>query len=368
MSENQPTRRLGRGLNALLGGGAPAHELASHQPQGELRHILVNEISRNPFQPRKDFDAEALGELASSIREHGILQPILVREVDGGFQLIAGERRWQAAQKAGLSTVPCRVVDVIDKTACEFALEENLKRKDLNDLEKAQAFRDYLSHFECTIDELARQLSMSRSSVSNMLRLLELPDPVKNALHAGKISAGHARALLPLEQADQLALSGRIQAESLSVRKTEAAVRELLGRAQPQYAEQIADEPVLASQQFEAASEHEQHHTQVATTHHNHVGEGGQSMWTGEPPSPEQGHAYVEQQPLEGETLSIASARDEAEELRTNHILSLEQQLTDLFGVKVQIKLKSKEDGFIVIPFSSNSEFERILKTARRAG
>lgn len=323
MSEFQPPRRLGRGLNALMGAGVPAHEEVTGSDVGELHHIPVGNISRNPFQPRKDFDAESLAELASSVKEHGILQPLLVREADGGFQLIAGERRWQAAQKAGLATVPCRVVDVIDKTACEFALEENLKRKDLNDLEKAEAFKAYLAHFECSADELAKQLSMSRSAVSNILRLLELPDSVKNALHAGKLSAGHARALLPLEQADQLALAGRIQAESLSVRKTESLVREILGRPQPaaeaeKTAEVVSDQP---------ASEETQ-------------------------------------QP----TLSLEAAREEADELRTNHVISLEQQLTDLFGVKVQIKLKSKENGFIVIPFNSNTEFERILTTARRAG
>jgi len=225
-----PQRRLGRGLSALLGGGAPAHEESTQELNAELRNIPTSQLTRNPFQPRKQFDPESIGELASSLKEHGILQPILVREISGGFQIIAGERRWQAAQKAGLTTIPCRVVDVIDKTACEFALEENLKRKDLNDLEKAQAFRDYIDQFHCSIEELSKQLSMKRSTVNNMLRLLDLPDPIKNALNSGRLTAGHARALLPLPQADQLELSSRIQAEQLSVRQTEATVKKMLGR------------------------------------------------------------------------------------------------------------------------------------------
>lgn len=312
-------RRLGRGLSALLGGGAPAHEERDELPgNAELRHLPVGSISRNPFQPRKQFDPESLGELASSIKEHGVLQPLIVREVEGGFQLVAGERRWQAARKAGLASVPCRVVDVIDKTACEFALEENLKRKDLNDLEKGQAFRDYLDQFECTVEELSKQISMSRSAVSNMLRLLELPDPVKNALHAGRISAGHARALLPLEEGDQLALCGRIQAETLSVRRTETLVRELLHRTP-------ADD--------------------------DNTPDGTRSS----------GEATTDTPPGDAaETLPLVDER-------TNHVNSLEEQLRDLFGVKVQIKLSGKDSGQIVIPFASNMEFERILKTARRS-
>ncbi|MFO1092342.1 MAG: ParB/RepB/Spo0J family partition protein [Planctomycetaceae bacterium] len=226
-------RRLGRGISALLGGGPQAAEAIASgaDAQLELRHVGVEQIERSPFQPRQDFDADSLNELAASIREHGVLQPLLVRELDGGFQLVAGERRWQAAKSAGLATVPCRVIDVIDKTACELALEENLKRKDLNDLEKAHAFRRYIDHFQCTVDELAKQLSMSRSTVSNILRLLDLPEPIQHAVQSGKISAGHARALLSLENlAQQLELCGRIQAEGLNVRQTEAAAKELCSR------------------------------------------------------------------------------------------------------------------------------------------
>ena len=360
MSELQPTRRLGRGLNALLGGGVPAHDEINREEHAELRLLPVGQITRNPQQPRQHFDQESLGELASSIREHGVLQPLIVRAIENGFQLVAGERRWQAAQKAGLQTVPCRVVDVIDKTACEFALEENLKRKDLNDLEKAQAFRDYLDQFECTVDELAKQLSMSRSSVSNMLRLLELPKPVKNALHSGKISAGHARALLPLDEADQLALNGRIQAESLSVRQTEKEVRTLLGRPQPQAAAP-APETVAQPQADQV----------VADTAPQEFGDAAPAQEPVVAASTD--YAPAEQPSFEtdgdgaSETISIESARSDEEELRTNHVSSMEEQLSAAFGVKVQIKLKSKESGFVVVPFSSNAEFERILNLARRA-
>ncbi|MBT5019432.1 MAG: ParB/RepB/Spo0J family partition protein, partial [Planctomicrobium sp.] len=140
MSDEQavtPNRRLGRGLSALLGSNTPApiEQSGDQKAIGELSYLPISQVVRNPFQPRKHFEQESLGELAASIKEHGVIQPVIVRDFEGAYQLIAGERRWQAAQKAGLTTIPCRIVDVIDKTACEYALEENLKRKDLNDLE-----------------------------------------------------------------------------------------------------------------------------------------------------------------------------------------------------------------------------------------
>jgi ParB family chromosome partitioning protein len=222
------------------------------------------------------------------------------------------------------------VVDVIDKTACEFALEENLKRKDLTDLEKATAFRQYLDHFQCTIEELAKQLSMNRSTVSNTLRLLELPEPVRNALQSGKISAGHARAILALaDVADQLALCGRVQAESLSVRQTEAAVKQ----RQHELAAPSMEEMIVAAEPKDS----EQAESDRA--------------------------APVEEAPA---TIPIDStAASEAD--RTNHVASLEDQLGALLGVKVRISLNSKESGAISIPFANNSEFERILTRLRRA-
>jgi len=315
----EPKRRLGRGLSALLGGNAPASEESETQQDAELRNLGVHDLTRNPFQPRREFDAESLGELASSIKEHGVLQPLLVREVDGGFQLIAGERRWQASIKAGLTTVPCRIVDVIDKTACEYALEENLKRKDLGDLEKAQAFREYLTAFGGTVEELAKQLSMNRSTVSNFLRLLDLAEPVRLALASGKITAGHARALLPLEVADQLALCGRIQSESLSVRATEAAARKILGRGPAEKPAEAAASPA------------------------------------GEP---------SESDP---NVISMTEAAAEQDQERTKHVASLEDQLRSLLGAQVTIKLTSKDTGSIVIPFTSNDQFEHIVRQLHRA-
>lgn len=337
MSEVQELqrRRLGRGLSALLGGSAPSAEEVRGVESGELRHISVEAIDRNPFQPRRSFDAEGIEELAGSIREHGLLQPLLVRALGDRFQLVAGERRLQAARKAGLMQLPCRVVDVVDKTACEFALEENLKRRDLNDIEKAIAFREYLRHFQCTIEELAKQLSMSRSALSNTLRLLDLPETIQNAVVAGKLSTGHARALLSLEVADQLQLCGRIQAESLSVRQTEGAVKQLLGRVQP--TEIVVAEPTaaIAEPDIEIVTEGTLDEDLVPPA-------GTQEVSVGE-----------------------ATVPFESPE-RTNHVRSMEEQLQRILGCRVEIRLSGKESGAIVIPFQSNEEFERLLREFRR--
>ena len=237
--------RLGRGLAGLVGlsdfGPTEEELVAEHvtappsvaQPiadgpagDGELLEISVESLIRNPYQPRKGFDAEAMQELVDSIAQHGVLSPLLVRP-DGGsrYQLIAGERRWKAAREAGLEFVPCQVRIYTDQQVYETAMEENLKREDLNPLEQAQAFRRYLEEFGSTIDQLASRLSMSRSAVSNLLRLLDLSDPVQQALCAGKITAGHARALVTLAEADQLHLCKQIVDGGLTVRATEAAAK-----------------------------------------------------------------------------------------------------------------------------------------------
>ncbi|MBI1347410.1 ParB/RepB/Spo0J family partition protein [bacterium] len=293
-------RRLGRGLNALLGTGSFGDaETNSEQDQSQIH---VDLIDRNPFQPRQDFEPEALNELVDSIRQHGILQSLLVRPVGDGYQLIAGERRLIAAKKAGLELVPCRVLELSDQQVCEVSLEENLKRQDLNVLEKAIAFQDYLNRFQCPIEELARRLSLDRSTVSNMLRLLELPDAIKDDVRSSRITAGHARALLSLQEADQLQLSQQIQQEHWSVRRTEEAVRALQndGSTVP--------------------------------------------FPTGDQATGKKSKAEV-----------------------TNHILSLQDQLRDWLGTKVEIKLKGKEAGKIVIEFTSNDDFERLLGHLRRA-
>lgn len=197
----QIRRRLGRGLNALLGDDVAVTDMPVSTgggeptaPQGELRQMPVNSIERNPYQPRTEFEASSLRELSDSIQQHGVLQPLLVRALpNGGWQLIAGERRLMAAKQAGLATVPCRILELEEQQVCEVALEENLKRKDLNVLEKAQAFANYLQQFGRTIEELSKQLSLDRSTVSNLLRLLDLAEPVKQSLRSDKITGGHAR-------------------------------------------------------------------------------------------------------------------------------------------------------------------------------
>lgn len=234
-------RRLGRGLSALLGAGMDESEnsrpatipmhASSSPPAPASDEISLELIDRNPFQPRRDFDQAAIDELADSIRKHGLLQPLLVRarqDGEAGYQLIAGERRWRAAQQVGLETVPCRVIEFGDRQASEAALEENLKREDLNVLEKARAFKDYLDRFGGTIEELARQLSMSRANVSNMMRMLELPESVQKLLREDRITGGHAKAILPLSEAQQFELAMQIESEQLSVRRTEEIVREML--------------------------------------------------------------------------------------------------------------------------------------------
>lgn len=305
MDDQQPTpevsrRRLGRGLNALLGTGSYGDEPAT--PTGDSSEVHVDLIDRNPFQPRQEFEAEALNELADSIRQHGVLQPLLVRQVGDGYQLIAGERRLIAARKAGLEIVPCRVLSLDDQQVCEVALEENLKRQDLNVLEKARAFQDYLNRFQCPIEELGRRLSLDRSTVSNMLRLLELPTVIQADLSANKITAGHARAILSLDETRQLALCDRIQKDGLSVRKTEEAVRALLA-------------------------------------------ESGDTI------------------PFPGPDGKPGKTKPEM----TAHILSLQDQLRDMLATKVEIKLKKKDAGQIVIEFANNDEFERLLGKLRRA-
>ncbi|MFM7864995.1 MAG: ParB/RepB/Spo0J family partition protein, partial [Planctomycetaceae bacterium] len=160
-----------------------------------------------------------------------------------GFQLIAGERRWRAAQQIGLERVPCRVIQFSDRQASEAALEENLKREDLNVLEKALAFREYLDRFGGTIEDLARQLSMSRANVSNIMRLLELPEPVQQLVRSDRLSAGHARAILPLSAVQQVLVAEQIEKEQLSVRRVEELVRELLSQPEAAAESVAADEP-----------------------------------------------------------------------------------------------------------------------------
>ena len=210
-------RGLGRGLGALIPRGASG-----------LREVPVDAVRPNPRQPRTRVDAEELEELAQSIREHGVLQPVLVSEQpDGTYQLITGERRWRSAQLAGLSTVPAIVKEATPQASLEMALVENIQRRDLNPLEEALAFRQLLDEHGLTQDQLAQRLGKSRVSVTNTLRLLHMPGPVQDALADGSITEGHARAIqVASREAARLRLLEQVIAEHLSVRETEARARQ----------------------------------------------------------------------------------------------------------------------------------------------
>jgi ParB family chromosome partitioning protein len=211
-------RGLGRGLGALI-----------PRPSTGLREVAVDAIKPNPWQPRTHFDQQELEELAQSIRQHGILQPILVsQQPDGSFLLITGERRWRAVQLAGLPTVPAMVKEATPQESLEMALVENIQRSDLNPLEEAQAYRQLLDEHGLTQEQLAHRIGKSRVAVTNTLRLLQLPDDVREALANGSITEGHARAILTANgEPKRLAVLARVLDEHLSVRDTEALAREI---------------------------------------------------------------------------------------------------------------------------------------------
>src|SRR5512137_729158 len=215
---------LGRGLDALLAGSdesAPSREA--------LQTIPIDRLRPGKYQPRTHMDETSLAELADSIREQGVMQPILVRPVDGGgFEIIAGERRWRAAQRAGLREVPALVKSVPDNAALALALIENIQREDLNPLEEAQGIARLVAEFGLTHDAAAKAIGRSRSAVTNLLRLLQLAKPAQEQLANGAIEMGHARALLALPAGQQVATASRIVERGLSVRETEKLVHGLL--------------------------------------------------------------------------------------------------------------------------------------------
>ncbi|MEA1951240.1 MAG: ParB/RepB/Spo0J family partition protein, partial [Planctomycetota bacterium] len=261
-----------------------------------LVQVNVALIEANPFQPRKQFDDESMAELAESISAHGLLQPIVARRVDDVYQLIAGERRLRAAQKAGWEEVPVRVIETDERGAAELAIVENLQRKDLNALEKAASFKRYLKEHRCTQGQLANRLKIDRSTIANLMRLLELPEEVRTAVADGKISQGHARALLPLgEQREQVAFCQKIQNDGLSVRKTEALVQETIQEADA--------EPLLL------------------------IGRDGRAS----------------KQPK-----------------RNEHLASLEQEFRIGLGTKVKLTQGNGGSGKLVIQFKNHEEFNRI--------
>ena len=303
-------RRLGRGLEALLAkapletAGEASADAPATEPGG-LPQIPVEQIDANPHQPRIDFDEQEIARLAESIQEHGLIQPIVVRRDGDRYQLISGERRLRATIKAGWSEVACQVIEADDRRVAELSIVENLQRKDLSPLEKAASFRDYLGRYKCTQEELAGRLKIDRSTIANLIRLLELPEPVQAAVRGGKISQGHARALLPFGDApEQIAFCKRIEREGLSVRATEQLVQEQIAQADA--------EPLAV------------------------IGSDGQKRSGGRTISPQ--------------------------------IASLQQELRTALGAKVDIRHGVRGRGRLVIHFKNHEEFDRLRELLTSAG
>lgn len=227
-------RGLGRGLGALIDDFSP------NSGQETITKLPLQKVEPNPNQPRRSFDEEELQALADSIAEHGILQPLAVRALDGGFyQIIAGERRWRAARMAGLSEVPVVVLEADDRTVMELALIENLQRQDLNPMEEAEGYRVLMEDYGLTQEQAAARVGKSRPAVANALRLLSLSPAVLELVKDGALSAGHARALLPVkDEAQQLSIAQKVMALGLSVRQTESLCKKLAKPAQP-----VKDQP-----------------------------------------------------------------------------------------------------------------------------
>jgi ParB family chromosome partitioning protein len=352
-------RRLGRGLEALLGRaglepaapaaqgtaalasrpatqpvpgqtglGAGAARLILHAPE-ELEQaamtlpsseIAAALIDPNPWQPRSIVHDTDLAELTESLREHGLVQPIVVRKQADRYQLIAGQRRLAAAKRLGWEKVLVRVLDVDDREMSEIAIVENLQRRDLDALEKATSFKQYLSTWNCTQEELAKRLSIDRSTVANLIRLLELPDAVQQKLRAGGISMGHARALLPLgDEDEQTRLANRVVTEGLSVRAIEGLVQEILR------ADEADDDTAADALGDDDAGE-------IVTL-------GGAAP--------------------AGTATTRKPCRPAAR--RASQIVAVENQLRRALGTKVVVHANSKGAGRIVIPFGSLDEFQRLL-------
>ena len=352
-------RRLGRGLEALLGRaglepaapvaqgtaalasrpatqpvpgqtglGAGAARLILHAPE-ELEQaamtlpsseIAAALIDPNPWQPRSIVHDTDLAELTESLREHGLVQPIVVRKQADRYQLIAGQRRLAAAKRLGWEKVLVRVLDVDDREMSEIAIVENLQRRDLDALEKATSFKQYLSTWNCTQEELAKRLSIDRSTVANLIRLLELPDAVQQKLRAGGISMGHARALLPLgDEDEQTRLANRVVTEGLSVRAIEGLVQEILR------ADEADDDTAADALGDDDAGE-------IVTL-------------VGAAPA--------------GTATKRKPGRPAAR--RASQIVAVENQLRRALGTKVVVHANSKGAGRIVIPFGSLDEFQRLL-------
>jgi ParB family chromosome partitioning protein len=354
-------RRLGRGLEALLGragldpaapaplahgsaavAAAPASGLGSgavrlilHAPEEVEKaaadlptsELPVAVVDPNPWQPRSILGDADLAELTDSLREHGLVQPIVVRPRGDRYQLIAGQRRLAAARKLGWTQVPARVLDVEDRQMAEIAIVENLQRRDLDALEKAASFKHYIATWGCTQEELAKRLSVDRSTVANLIRLLDLPESVQAQLRAGQISMGHARALLPLgDEDEQVRLAKRVAAEGLSVRAIESEVQEILRQDE---AEEHGDTAPAVNR--------------PDSTTPGGIAPGGAGSGPTAPAAPKR-------KPGRPATR------------RSSQIMAVEQQLRRALGVKVVVHANGKGAGRIVIPFADLDEFQRLLE------
>jgi ParB family chromosome partitioning protein len=285
--------RLGRGLDALF---SSADE--GPPPSGILSQVSVDAIEQNPYQPRKEFDDDELASLSDSIRAHGVLQPLVVRQVGERYQLVAGERRLRAARAAGLEAVPVTVVDFNDQQVLEAALVENVQRADLNPIEKAQGFKDYLDRYHVTHEQLAARLGLARPTITNLVALLDLPRELQDAVRVGQLTTGHAKVLKGItDTARQLAVSKEIIARGLSVHATEAYLKQL---------------------------------------------------------------AVEEKGPAEG------SGNGKHSPEKTTHVQGIEDELRQKLGLRVEIRVKSKDKGQIVLGFESNDDFERLLEMLRK--
>ena len=318
----------GKGIGGLGTGAARLILHAPEEVEQAAAALPVNEVDPtlvdpNPWQPRSVVDDGALAELTASLGEHGLLQPIVVRARSDRYQLIAGQRRLAAARRLGWAKLPVRVLDVDDRQMSEIAIVENLQRRDLDALEKAVSFKTYLAAWGCTQDELAKRLSIDRSSVTNLIRLLELPEGVQQRLRAGEISMGHARALLPLgDEHEQVKLAQRIVTEGLSVRAIEGEVQEIL-RADE-------DDPALADDDG------------ISTV----VADGERDDDLPSPAAP----AATKRKPGRPATK------------RTAQVQAVEAQLRRALGTKVVVHANGKGAGRIVIPFGDLDEFQRLLQ------
>ena len=224
-------KALGKGINALIPDfeiGVPEPGVSGKQGVTQTRELLIDEISPNRFQPRKYFDDDKLEELVTSIRENGILQPVVVQKSETGYELVAGERRWRASKKAGLKKIPAMIREVSDTKALELAIIENIHRQDLNPIEEAEAYKRLAEEFSLTQEMIAKKVGKSRAAIANILRVLNLSRNIQENLISGKLSMGHARALLGLDNTGQMeAMCQEILKQGLTVRQTESKVNRL---------------------------------------------------------------------------------------------------------------------------------------------